>query len=93
MRGPSAGEEARKTARRQLRRVLLVLAGMDIGVLVFVFVLGEARGLWHLANAQLLALVVGGIGLVLLARLIMAIRLRPKSPAPAAEAATESGGA
>ncbi|MGA8603471.1 MAG: hypothetical protein WB788_00175 [Thermoplasmata archaeon] len=75
--GPS--EAARRRARRQLRAVLLTLAALDIGVVVLVLGLAEARSFLGLSTPELLLSILAGVGLILVARVLMAVRLRRTS--------------
>jgi hypothetical protein len=72
-------EEATSTARRQLRRVLVLLGVLDVSVLVIVVGLARAQEFLDLSTAEFLAAVLGGVGLILTIRLLMAIRLRRRS--------------
>lgn len=72
-------DEASGRARRQLRRVLLVLAAMDASVLIIVVVLAAASVDLRLTNLELLALIVGGLGAIIGARVALAVRLRRRS--------------
>ncbi len=76
-RGPS--EVATRRARRQLRAVLLTLAGLDAGVVILVLGLAEARSLLGLTTPELLLSILGGVGLILVVRVLLAVRLRRRS--------------
>jgi hypothetical protein len=76
---PGASEAARRRARRQLRAVLLTLAGLDAGVVILVLALAEARSSLGLTTPELLLSIVGGVGLVLVVRVLLAVRLRRRS--------------
>jgi hypothetical protein len=76
---PAFPDNADLRARRQLRRVLLVLAAMDVGVLVIIVVLAVAAVLLHLTNLELLGLIVAGLGAIIGARVALAVRLRRRS--------------
>jgi chromate transport protein ChrA len=77
--GPPVTNEASVRARHQLRRVLLVLAAMDVGVLVTIVVLALASVLLHLSSVELLGLIVAGLGAIIGARVALAVRLRRRS--------------
>lgn len=76
---PRSREVALSTARRQLRRVLVWLGLLDAGVLVVVVSLAEARQSLGLSASGFLLAVLGGVGLILATRLMMAVRLRRRS--------------
>ena len=67
------------TARRQLRRVLALMALLDAGVLVIVVGLALARESLGLSTIGFLIAVLSGVGVILAARLAMAVRLRRRS--------------
>jgi hypothetical protein len=71
--------EADLRARRQLRGVLLTLALLDIGVVLLVIGLAEARGLLGLTTPELLLTILGGVSLILAIRVFLAVRLRRRS--------------
>jgi len=71
-----ARSAAELTARRQLGRVLLALAVLDVGVIVFVVGIAEVRNLLSLTGAAFLLLVLGGVGTILVTRVLLAVRLR-----------------
>lgn len=73
---------AGSTARRQLRRVLLLLALMDVSVILVVVGLAEARSALGLTTDEFLASLLGGAGLILAARVALAVRLRPRAERP-----------
>jgi NhaP-type Na+/H+ or K+/H+ antiporter len=75
---PSA-DAARATARRQLRRVLLILAGLDTSVLVVVIGLAVAWARLHFPTSYLLALVLGTVSAILLARVALGVRLKRRT--------------
>lgn len=77
--GQASREDAGLRARRQLRRVLLVLAGLDAGVLVAIVVLAVAASIFRLTNLELLALIVAGLGAILATRVALAVRLKRRS--------------
>ncbi|HKN07508.1 MAG TPA: hypothetical protein VJ021_07925 [Thermoplasmata archaeon] len=72
-------EAARRRARRQLRAVLLTLAGLDAGVVILVLSLAEARSHLGLTTPELLVSILGGVGLILVVRVLLAVRLRRRS--------------
>jgi len=74
-----SSEAARRRARRQPRAVLLTLAGLDAGVVILVLALAEARSPLGLTSPELLLSIVGGVGLILLVRVLLAVRLRRRS--------------
>jgi hypothetical protein len=75
----AAGGDAGVRARRQLRRVLLVLAAMDVGVVATIVLLAVAAVLLRLTNLELLGLIVAGLGAIIGARVALAVRLRRRS--------------
>jgi hypothetical protein len=77
--GYASPSEASVRARRQLRRVLVVLAAMDAGVLVTIVVLAVASMLLRLTNFELLALIITGLGAIIGARVALAVRLRRRA--------------
>jgi energy-converting hydrogenase Eha subunit C len=74
-------QEAGLRARHQLGRVLLMLALLDIGVVLLVVGLAVARGALGLTSQQFLFAAVGGVGLILAVRVVMAVRLRRRKGA------------
>lgn len=72
-------EENRRTARRQLRQVLLVLAVLDTSVLVLVIGLAVAWSRLRFPTAELLGLMLGGVAGILSLRVGLAVRLRKRS--------------
>lgn len=68
--------DARRTARRQLHRLLLLLAALDLGVLAWVLAIAIVSPRLHVSTAELVLLAVGGIVVVLGTRLALAVRLR-----------------
>jgi hypothetical protein len=72
-------DEARTRARRQLGRVLGLLALLDISVVVLVVGLAIAWSRLHFPTAYLLALVLIGVGAILAARVWMGVRLKRRS--------------
>jgi len=58
---------------------LLTLAGLDAGVVILVLALAEARSPLGLTSPELLLSIVGGVGLILLVRVLLAVRLRRRS--------------
>lgn len=75
---PPAGE-ARTVARRQLHRVLMVLAVLDLSVLAWVIGLAATWSITRFSAPVLLALVLGGIGLILGLRVALGVRLKRRS--------------
>lgn len=75
---PATGE-ARTVARRQLHRVLLVLAVLDLSVLAWVIGLAATWSSTRFSVPVLLALMLGGIGLILGLRVALGVRLRRRS--------------
>jgi hypothetical protein len=75
---PSA-DEARVKARRQLRRVLLILALLDASVLVVVIGLAVAWARLHFPTSYFLALVLGTVSAILLVRVALGIRLKRRT--------------
>ena len=71
-----AAAVARRTARRQLTRVLVVLAGLDLGVLAWVIGVAVAYTRLHFATLDLVLGALGGIVVILGIRLAIGIRLR-----------------
>ena len=71
--------EARTKARRQLRRVLGLLAILDAGVLVLVLVLAAAWSRFHLPTPYFLGLLLGGVAAILMARVALGVRLKRRS--------------
>jgi len=79
MEGSHSTERARTTARRQLRRVLLLLAILDTSVLVLVVGLAVAWSRFHIPTPYFLALVLAGVGAILVARIALGIRHKRRS--------------
>jgi len=71
--------EASLRARRQLRRVLSVLALLDTLVLVSVVVLAEARASAGLTTPEFLSLILGAVGAIIAVRVALAVRLKKRS--------------
>lgn len=76
---PAAPADVVRKARRQLRRVLWVLAAMDAGVLVTIVALAVAAFVLRLTNLELLLLIVAAVGAIIGARVALAVRLRRRS--------------
>ncbi len=76
---PPAIDQARITARRQLRRVLGVLALLDTSVLIIVVGLAIAWTHFHFPTLDFLALVFVTVGGVLIARVALGVRLKRRS--------------
>jgi hypothetical protein len=79
---PSAAippDSASLRARRQLGRVLLLLAVLDVGVLVTVVLLAVLATAYRFTNLELLVLVVAGLGAIIGARVALAVRLKKRS--------------
>jgi hypothetical protein len=74
-----SSERATRQARRQLRAVLVTLGLLDVGVVLLVVGLAEARTLLGLTTPELLLSILGGLGLVLAVRVMLAVRLRRRS--------------
>lgn len=71
--------EARVAARRQLARVLIVLAVLDVSVLVLVVGLAVAWSRLKFPTFELLGFMVGGIATILLVRVALGVRLKRRS--------------
>ncbi len=69
---------ARRTAHRQLNRLLLLLAALDFAVLAWVIAIASVSPRLHVSTAELVLLAIGGIVVVLGTRLVLAVRLRPR---------------
>jgi hypothetical protein len=76
---PPTPDQVRIHARRQLGRVLTLLAFLDITVVVLVVVLAIAWSRLHFPTPYLLTLVLVGIGAILAARVWMGVRLKRRS--------------
>lgn len=72
-------EPARRRARRQLRRVLVLLAIFDVGALVLVIGLAAAWTRNQIPVAYFLLLVVGGLGGIIAGRIALGVRLKRRS--------------
>lgn len=72
----STTSASRRTARRQLNRVLLVLAGLDLSVLAWVIGVALASRRFHLPAVDLVLLALAGIAAALGVRITLAVRLR-----------------
>jgi hypothetical protein len=79
MEGNPSVEGARRTARRQLGRVLAALAILDVSVVILVVGLAVAWSRFHLPTLYFLALVLSGVSAILLARVALGIRLKRRS--------------
>ena len=76
---PVAKEEPGARARRQLRKVLLVLALLDASVVIIVIGVAEARTSLRLSSLALLVLILSGLAAILILRAGLAVRLRRRS--------------
>ncbi|MGC2290184.1 MAG: hypothetical protein WA688_10080 [Thermoplasmata archaeon] len=72
-------DHARLMARRQLSRVLILLAFLDTSVLVLVVGLSLAWSRFHIPTPYFLGLVLGGVAAILAARVALGVRLRRRS--------------
>jgi hypothetical protein len=72
-------DEARVDARRQLSRVLLVLAALDVSVLILVIGLAVAWSRLRFPTAELVGLMVGGVATIVLIRIALGVRLKRRS--------------
>jgi threonine/homoserine/homoserine lactone efflux protein len=71
--------DARAIARRQLGRVLMLLAILDTSVIVVVLVLAVAWSRYHLSTPYFLALLLVSVGCVIAARVGIGIRLKRRA--------------
>jgi hypothetical protein len=72
-------DEARITARRQLRKVLVVLAVLDTSVLVVVVGLAVTWARYHIPAAYFVALILVAVAGILLARVALGVRLKRRT--------------
>lgn len=68
--------EAVRRARAQLRRVLRILAVLDVSVVLLVILLAVAKSVLRWTDDEFLLLVLTGVVLVLAARIALAVNLR-----------------
>ena len=66
-------------ARRQLRRVLLLLGALDLSVLLLVIGLAISASRFGWTGLQLLLSILAGVGAILGIRIWLAVRLRRRS--------------
>ncbi|MCI4352225.1 MAG: hypothetical protein L3K14_02410 [Thermoplasmata archaeon] len=76
---PHAAEAARLRARHQLRQVLSLLALLDAGVLIIVVGLAVAGAEFRWPAPELLGVLLLGVGAILSARVMIAVRLYHRS--------------
>jgi hypothetical protein len=76
---PQSLDQARTTARRQLNRLLVVLAILDASVLVLVVGLALAWARFHIPTIYFLAFVLSGVGAILAVRVSLGVRLKHRS--------------
>jgi hypothetical protein len=74
-----SGEAARTVARRQLGRVLALLAVLDVSVLVFVVGLALAWARFRFPVEYFLTFILVGVGGFLIARFAIGVRLKRRS--------------
>jgi hypothetical protein len=72
-------DSAREIARRQLHRVLGLLALLDVSALILVLGLTVAWSRNELPSLYFLGLVIGGLGSIILVRVGVGIRLKRRS--------------
>jgi hypothetical protein len=77
--GSESKDLARRTARRQLRQVLLLLAILDSSVLALVVGLAVAWSRLQFPTPYFLVLVLGAVGGVLAVRIALGVRLKRRS--------------
>ncbi|MFY9716980.1 MAG: hypothetical protein WAK40_03480 [Thermoplasmata archaeon] len=70
---------ASRTARLQLRRVMILLGLLDLCVLMIVLGVAVERARWGLSNLEVFALIATGAVLVILTRILLAVRLRARA--------------
>ncbi len=70
---------ARRTARRQLSRILLLLAGLDLTVLAWVLGVALVSSRFHLSAVDIVLLALAGIAAILGVRIAVAVRLRRRA--------------
>jgi hypothetical protein len=75
----ATAENAEVRARRQLGRVLVVLAVLDTSTIAFVLVLVLLGPVWGLSRIELLAWILLGAGVIVGTRIGLAVRLRRRS--------------
>jgi hypothetical protein len=75
----SSVELARATARRQLRRVLTLLAILDTSVVALVVGLAVVWARYHPPTPFIVAPVLGGVSAILLTRVALGVRLKRRS--------------
>jgi len=80
--GDASYREASARAGRQLGSVLWKLALLDITVLVFVVVVALIGVKYGLSALDLVVVILVGVGAVLVARIVLAIRLRIGAQGP-----------
>lgn len=83
-------DEISRSNRQLLRRVLLTLGALDLAVIVIVLVFslwGVALGL---ARGEVVWAIVGALAAIVLARIVLGFRLRPKESGRAEPAQLES---
>jgi hypothetical protein len=76
---PQSIHDARTIARRQLGRVLMLLAILDTSVIVVVLVLAVAWSRYHLSTPYFLALLLVSVGAVIAARVAIGVRLKRRA--------------
>jgi len=68
--------EARRTARRQLRRLIALMAVLDLAILLLVIAVAYERSTVGLSTSGVLAVVGAGAAAVIGTRIWLAARLR-----------------
>jgi hypothetical protein len=76
---PQTVHDARTIARRQLGRVLMLLAILDTSVIIVVLVLAVAWSRYHLSTPYFLALLLVSVGTVIAVRVAIGVRLKRRS--------------
>jgi hypothetical protein len=76
---PRPASPAERTARLQLHRVLILLGLLDLTVLLIVLGVAVERTPLGLSNLEVFGLIATGATLVILTRILLAVRLRARS--------------